>query len=54
MPQTNLVFLLAFKKRFGPFLAFLARFDVLLKCSSGNPVYEKVNVLRTRYDWYQI
>jgi len=40
-------------KQFGPFLAVLARLGFSLKFLSGNPVYEQVNVLRTRYNRYQ-
>jgi len=51
--ESKFVFFWPLNKQFGPLLAILARLGFSLKFLSGNPVYEQVNVLRTRYDRYQ-
>jgi len=48
--ESKFVFFWPLNKQFGPFLAVLARLGFSLKFLSVNPVYEQVNVLRTRYD----
>jgi len=51
--ESKFVFFWPLNKEFGPFLAILARLGFSLKFLSVNPVYEQVNVIRTRYDRYQ-